>query len=203
MQPRDRKPTGTADIADRTPTQADRRDDDPRYDRDRENLETRDHDGSGSRRNAADAFERPNDGPHGVDRTEARPSATTSPRETASDVRERAEAGTVRSRSFPDAGRGSSDTDRTEKGPLLGDADTGQFRERWEDCQRSFVDEPRESVKAADELVAEVMQKLAGQFAETRSSLERQWDRGDNVSTEDLRIALQRYRDFFHRLLAA
>ena len=42
---------------------------------------------------------------------------------------------------------------------------------------------------------------LARSFNEARSSLEEQWSRGDDVSTEDLRITLQRYRSFFERLL--
>ena len=108
------------------------------------------------------------------------------------------------SRSFPDAGetrRGDASEPASE--PLLAGGEGGVFRERWEECQRNFVDEPRESVKQADELVAELMQRLARQFAETRSDLEQQWDRGDEVSTEDLRVALQRYREFFNRLLAA
>ena len=67
--------------------------------------------------------------------------------------------------------------------------------------QTSFVDQPRESVKQADELVAELIQHLASQFADARSKLESQWDRGEEVSTEDLRLALQRYRSFFDRLL--
>jgi len=57
-------------------------------------------------------------------------------------------------------------------------------------------------VEDADKLVATVMQRLAEGFANERSNLEKAWDRGDNVSTEDLRIALQRYRTFFHRLLS-
>ncbi len=77
------------------------------------------------------------------------------------------------------------------------------FQERWEEIQASFVDEPRTSVEAADQLVAEVMQRLAEGFARERSDLEQQWDRGEDVSTEDLRVALQRYRSFFQRLLAA
>jgi hypothetical protein len=68
--------------------------------------------------------------------------------------------------------------------------------------QTAFVDEPRRAVEQADGLVASAMKRLAEVFAEERSKLEQQWDRGDNVSTEDLRIALQRYRSFFHRLLA-
>jgi hypothetical protein len=65
--------------------------------------------------------------------------------------------------------------------------------------QTSFVDEPRRAVEEGDTLVAELMQKLANSFAEERQSLEAQWDRGDDVSTEDL--LLQRYRSFFDRLL--
>jgi len=63
------------------------------------------------------------------------------------------------------------------------------------------VDEPRRAVERADELVAEVIKRLADSFAHERSRLEGQWGRGDNVSTEDLRVALQRYRAFFDRLL--
>jgi len=66
-----------------------------------------------------------------------------------------------------------------------------------------FVDAPRRSVEQADELVAAVMQRISDGFAEERSTLERQWDRGDSISTEDLRVALQRYRVFFGRLLNA
>jgi len=74
---------------------------------------------------------------------------------------------------------------------------------RRTDIQGSFVDEPGKSVQAADQLVAEVMQRLAESFALERADLEQQWDRGEDVSTEDLRVALQRYRSFFQRLLAA
>ena len=66
---------------------------------------------------------------------------------------------------------------------------------------KPFVDEPRAAVERADSLVAEVMKQLAEGFARERSTLEHQWDRGDNVTTEDLRVALQRYRSFFDRLL--
>ncbi len=87
--------------------------------------------------------------------------------------------------------------------PLLPDEEGSGFRERWERIQTSFVDEPRKSVEEADRLVAEVMQRLARSFADERSDLEQQWDRGEDVSTEDLRVSLQRYRAFFARLLAA
>jgi hypothetical protein len=86
--------------------------------------------------------------------------------------------------------------------PLLAAEDSSRFEDRWRECQQSFVDEPRSAVKHADELVAEMMQKVASQFASTRDSLEKQWARGDEVSTEELRLALQQYRAFFKRLLA-
>jgi len=87
--------------------------------------------------------------------------------------------------------------------PLFSDTDIGDLRTRWGNVQAEFVDEPRRSVEAADQLVATVMQRLAQGFANERSSLEKQWDSGENASTEDLRIALQRYRAFFDRLLNA
>lgn len=73
---------------------------------------------------------------------------------------------------------------------------------RWSSIQTAFVDEPRRAVEQADSLVAEVMKRLAEIFADERSELERQWDRGDEVSTEELRVAMQRYRSFFNRLLS-
>jgi hypothetical protein len=85
--------------------------------------------------------------------------------------------------------------------PLFSDFDIDDLRSRWSNVQAGFVDSPRRAVQQADELVAAVMQRLADGFAEERSSLEKQWDRGDNVSTEELRVALQRYRSFFGRLL--
>ena len=76
------------------------------------------------------------------------------------------------------------------------------LRARWKEVQTAFVDEPRKAVEQADGLVASAMKRLAEVFADERSKLEQQWDRGDNVSTEDLRVALQRYRAFFDRLLS-
>lgn len=87
--------------------------------------------------------------------------------------------------------------------PLFSQSDIGDLRGRWSNVQASFVDEPRRAVEEGDKLVATVMQRLAEGFANERSKLEKQWDRGDSVSTEDLRIALQRYRSFFDRLLNA
>jgi hypothetical protein len=85
--------------------------------------------------------------------------------------------------------------------PLFFESETGEFRSRWSTIQTAFVDDPRRTVEDADKLVASVMQRLAEGFAKERSELEGQWEKGDNVSTEDLRVALQRYRSFFDRLL--
>jgi molecular chaperone GrpE (heat shock protein) len=86
---------------------------------------------------------------------------------------------------------------------LIPEEHLGSLREKWSTIQTSFVDEPKDSVQKADELVAEVIQTLAQRFAEERDSLERQWSGGGDPSTEDLRKALQHYRSFFERLLAA
>lgn len=86
---------------------------------------------------------------------------------------------------------------------LLATEELQTLRSRWDSIQTGFVDEPRRAVEQADSLVADMMQRLAQLFADERSKLESQWSRGDNVSTEDLRVALQRYRSFFDRLLSA
>ncbi len=86
--------------------------------------------------------------------------------------------------------------------PLFHDEELGGFRTRWEAIQTGFVDEPRAAVEQADALVSEMMTRLSEMFASERGSLEGQWSRGDNVSTEDLRVALKRYRSFFERLLS-
>ncbi len=86
--------------------------------------------------------------------------------------------------------------------PLFESSETETFRSRWNAIQTQFVDEPRRSVEQADELVAATMKRLAEIFASERENLEREWDRGEDISTEDLRIALQRYRSFFDRLLS-
>jgi hypothetical protein len=86
--------------------------------------------------------------------------------------------------------------------PLFSPDETKEFRARWDAIQVSFVDDPRGVVKQADTLVAVTMKRLAEMFAAERAKLEDQWDRGDNVSTEDLRLALRRYRSFFGRLLS-
>ena len=86
--------------------------------------------------------------------------------------------------------------------PLFAQSETQDFRSRWEQIQTGFVDEPRTAVVNADELVANAIKRLAEVFATERHKLETEWDKTDGVSTEDLRIALRRYRSFFGRLLS-
>jgi hypothetical protein len=86
--------------------------------------------------------------------------------------------------------------------PLFSSEESSDFHARWDSVQVSFVDEPRRAVQLADGLVASAMKRLAEIFAEERASLDKQWDRGEDVSTEDLRQALRRYRSFFGRLLS-
>ena len=84
---------------------------------------------------------------------------------------------------------------------LFDDRECADFRSRWDEIQIRFVDDPPKAAEDADALVAETMRRLAEIFSEERKNMEAQWQRGENVSTEDLRQALQRYRSFFNRLL--
>ncbi len=90
----------------------------------------------------------------------------------------------------------------TPAAPLFPAGESDGFRSRWMEIQTRFVDEPRQSVEEADVLVKEVSDRLVSVFARNRDELERQWSAGDEVSTEDLRRTLQRYRSFFERLLS-
>ncbi|AQA04726.1 hypothetical protein BVC93_22460 [Mycobacterium sp. MS1601] len=103
-----------------------------------------------------------------------------------------------------------TDAPRAESAPvsqnshesLFSERDLGDLRSRWSDVQASFVDDPRSSVQQADGLVSTAVEQLTAGFSQTRARLEDHWQRGEEASTEDLRVALQRYRDFFDRLLA-
>jgi hypothetical protein len=86
--------------------------------------------------------------------------------------------------------------------PLFNEGETNDLHTRWQEVQGRFVDDPRASVEQADELVATSIQRLAEIFAAERANLEGTWSRGGEVSTEDLRQALRRYRSFFDRLLS-
>jgi hypothetical protein len=124
---------------------------------------------------------------------EERKPAATSTTDMAAAIEGRKESGATaaQSQGRPDDGNA----------PLFAGNESEGFRSRWSEIQTGFVDEPRQAVEKADGLVAEVVQRLVQTFADERSRLEAQWGKGDDVSTEDLRIALQRYRSFFERLL--
>jgi len=94
-----------------------------------------------------------------------------------------------------------TDTRHDELVPLFEEDAARKFRSRWLAIQSKFVDDPGDSVKQADDLVADVIKNVTMNFANRRVSLEKQWNGGDNTSTEDLRIALKQYRSFFDRLL--
>ena len=89
-----------------------------------------------------------------------------------------------------------------ELSPLLSEQEEEEFRSRWNNIQTSFVDEPHRAVEQADELVAQTMQRLAQSFSDQKSNLETQWEKSEKISTEELRMALRRYRSFFDRLLS-
>jgi hypothetical protein len=109
-----------------------------------------------------------------------------------------------------DSGRGESQGSAAvpapafsqETGPLFSGNQANELRGKWDAIQVGFVDEPRRAVEQADRLVDGTMKRLAEIFAEERGKLESHWDKGENVSTEDLRLALRRYRSFFSRLLS-
>jgi hypothetical protein len=102
----------------------------------------------------------------------------------------------------PETRHGVAVSDQNGAAPLFVPDEAQDFRSRWEKIQTGFVDDPRKSVEAADGLVAAAIKRLAEIFADERSKMEQEWGRGDNVSTEDLRVALRRYRSFFDRLLS-
>ena len=85
--------------------------------------------------------------------------------------------------------------------PLFPEDELSNFRSSWDQVQTSFVDEPRAAVERADGLVANVVRRIAEQFASERQQLEKHWDCGESVNIEDLRQAFKRYRAFFDRLL--
>jgi hypothetical protein len=85
---------------------------------------------------------------------------------------------------------------------LFAEGDLSELRSRWNDVQATFVDDPKDCVTKADSLVSDAVDQLTSSFSHARSRLEEQWAKGEEASTEDLRVALKRYRDFFDRLLA-
>lgn len=93
------------------------------------------------------------------------------------------------------------DTDREALEPLFENSDAERFRTQWLNIQSKFVDNPRASVKEADDLVANIVKSVTMSFSNRRVGLEKQWNSGEDISTEDLRVALKQYRSFFERLL--
>lgn len=89
-----------------------------------------------------------------------------------------------------------------ERTALFPAGDMDNFRARWREVQGDFVDEPRQAVEQANQLVEQVIQRLTDVFSSERTRLEKEWGQGKDVSTEDLRQALRRYRSFFDRLLS-
>lgn len=121
------------------------------------------------------------------------------------DLQPKARAGgasTLGDHSVAPAGDATTVATEEQATPLFSPDEAKEFRVRWDTIQGGFVDEPRRVVEQADSLVAEAMKRLAEILAGERAKLEGQWDRKESVSTEDLRLALRRYRSFFGRLLS-
>jgi hypothetical protein len=91
--------------------------------------------------------------------------------------------------------------DAGQRERLVPEDRAASYGARWDAVKGSFVDEPREAVAQADALVGELLDELETLFHEQRRSIEQGLD-ADETSTEDLRLALRRYRSFFERLLA-
>jgi hypothetical protein len=134
-----------------------------------------------------------------TERMTAEPSSTGRPHDADDEIRR--ESGTEPSGAL-EAVDGDTGAEAARE-PLLGDSSASGYRERWEQIQARFVDDPRSSVEQADALVNEVIHDLETSFGSERGTLEGQWQRGEDVQTEDLRMVLRRYRSFFDRLLAA
>jgi hypothetical protein len=95
-----------------------------------------------------------------------------------------------------------SESESPSETALFADDELAGLRARWDSVQAGFVDDPKDCVQKADGLVSDVVGQLTSGFTQARARLEDQWGRGEEASTEDLRVALRRYRDFFERLLA-
>ncbi len=129
-----------------------------------------------------------------ADMVSAGQGAATEPREGATNVRRMDPSARA------EAGAGTAEAGRPAA--LLAESEAADLHRRWDRIQTGFVDEPRRAVQDADNLVAQTMKRVAEIFAHERETLEHQWSQGQNVSTEDLRIAMKRYRSFFDRLLS-
>jgi len=97
------------------------------------------------------------------------------------------------------ADTGATSADETAQ--LFTGEEVDRFRTEWRGLQSDFVDSPQDAVQHADQLVAQVIQSLTTTFADQKRSLEGQWGEGEQVETEELRVALRQYRAFFDKLL--
>ena len=85
--------------------------------------------------------------------------------------------------------------------PLLSDEAEQAFLSRWAEIQSGFVEDPAESVHDADRLLDEMAAALLSSFQARRTDLAVDWQQG-SPGTEQLRLALRRYRDFVGVILA-
>lgn len=99
-------------------------------------------------------------------------------------------------------GQDSVNRETPSEDSLFADDERAELRARWAAVQAAFVDDPQDSVQKADVLVSDLIERLTTGFATARSQLENRWRGGEGASTEDFRVALTRYRQFFERLLA-
>lgn len=108
----------------------------------------------------------------------------------------------VREATYGDTGSSDvSDVRDTTSTGFLPEDRMEALRDRWADVQAGFVDDPRNAVQKAQQLVDDLVKELTDVFTRERTTLEGQWSGGGDADTEALRVALQRYRDFFNRLL--
>lgn len=114
-----------------------------------------------------------------------------------------ASGGTATSTEAPAAAEHASvEPESSPEELLFADDELAELRGRWGAVQAAFVDDPKDCVQKADVLVSDLVEQLTTGFSHARSRLEEQWARGEEASTEDLRVALMHYREFFERLLA-
>ncbi|MET0699154.1 MAG: hypothetical protein ABWY93_05770 [Mycobacterium sp.] len=132
------------------------------------------------------------------DREEDYPVAPAEPAEPAGDVNT---AGDLNPPAV-DTPPAAAPVDTESPDTLFAESDLSDLRARWTEVQAAFVDDPKDCVQKADGLVSDAVDQLTAGFSHARSRLEEQWARGEEASTEDLRLALKRYREFFERLLA-
>lgn len=128
---------------------------------------------------------------------------TPSPSPAASPDPATASGGTATSTEAPAAAEHASvEPESSPEELLFADDELAELRGRWGAVQAAFVDDPKDCVQKADVLVSDLVEQLTTGFSHARSRLEEQWARGEEASTEDLRVALMHYREFFERLLA-